>query len=188
MCSHELACRTDAIMRRLYDLNDDGDESDADNGSEDEFHRISAIRKDLDLWTYFPMHLSRPVLHCQGEQLITFKMYDRIKAHGGTDDQLFKDASFVCRNLRCPSKGGYLPSDVVTFFKRSDAVTLLTLERGPSRVHVHDWKCHLCQRNNHYFGRYDGIFPVRKTKAYSCLLYTSPSPRDLSTSRMPSSA
>ena len=25
-------------------------------------------------------------------------------------------------------------------------------------------------------------------KAYSCLLYTSPSPRDLSTSRMPSSA
>ena len=27
-----------------------------------------------------------------------------------------------------------------------------------------------------------------KTELYSCLLYTSPSPRDLSTSRMPSSA
>jgi len=29
---------------------------------------------------------------------------------------------------------------------------------------------------------------LREDKAYSCLLYTSPSPRDLSTSRMPSSA
>ena len=67
MFSHELACRKDAIMRRLYDLNDDGDESDTDNGSEADFHRISAIRKDLDLWTYFPMHISRLVLHCQGE-------------------------------------------------------------------------------------------------------------------------
>ena len=28
----------------------------------------------------------------------------------------------------------------------------------------------------------------RKVEAYNCLLYTSPSPRDLSTSRMPSSA
>ena len=27
-----------------------------------------------------------------------------------------------------------------------------------------------------------------QTRSYSCLLYTSPSPRDLSTSRMPSSA
>ena len=30
------------------------------------------------------------------------------------------------------------------------------------------------------------IYPSEQT--YSCLLYTSPSPRDLSTSRMPSSA
>ena len=29
---------------------------------------------------------------------------------------------------------------------------------------------------------------VRMTQFYNCLLYTSPSPRDLSTSRMPSSA
>ena len=32
----------------------------------------------------------------------------------------------------------------------------------------------------------DEVFPVKKKKG--CLLYTSPSPRDLSTSRMPSSA
>ena len=30
--------------------------------------------------------------------------------------------------------------------------------------------------------------PTRKEKLITCLLYTSPSPRDLSTSRMPSSA
>ena len=32
------------------------------------------------------------------------------------------------------------------------------------------------------------IFTARKSVEYICLLYTSPSPRDLSTSRMPSSA
>ena len=32
------------------------------------------------------------------------------------------------------------------------------------------------------------ISPVEFAKAAACLLYTSPSPRDLSTSRMPSSA
>ena len=33
-----------------------------------------------------------------------------------------------------------------------------------------------------------GLFLIRKEKFTDCLLYTSPSPRDLSTSRMPSSA
>ena len=33
-----------------------------------------------------------------------------------------------------------------------------------------------------------GLFRYRLTLSYCCLLYTSPSPRDLSTSRMPSSA
>ena len=37
-----------------------------------------------------------------------------------------------------------------------------------------------------YINRGEGYDKVRKV--YSCLLYTSPSPRDLSTSRMPSSA
>ena len=34
----------------------------------------------------------------------------------------------------------------------------------------------------------DGSCVTIKAYVYSCLLYTSPSPRDLSTSRMPSSA
>ena len=33
-----------------------------------------------------------------------------------------------------------------------------------------------------------GVLPTLLTSVESCLLYTSPSPRDLSTSRMPSSA
>ena len=33
-----------------------------------------------------------------------------------------------------------------------------------------------------------GSDPSFRAKGYTCLLYTSPSPRDLSTSRMPSSA
>ena len=35
---------------------------------------------------------------------------------------------------------------------------------------------------------YGGILRVLRTDGSTCLLYTSPSPRDLSTSRMPSSA
>ena len=39
-------------------------------------------------------------------------------------------------------------------------------------------------------GHADGLItnPIAKHMLYDCLLYTSPSPRDLSTSRMPSSA
>ena len=41
---------------------------------------------------------------------------------------------------------------------------------------------YLCQ------GKVFFVFIIRNILFYSCLLYTSPSPRDLSTSRMPSSA
>ena len=34
----------------------------------------------------------------------------------------------------------------------------------------------------------DGLKPVQRRILYACLLYTSPSPRDISGSRMPSSA
>ena len=38
------------------------------------------------------------------------------------------------------------------------------------------------------FAALTGTMSEARTKHYACLLYTSPSPRDLSTSRMPSSA
>ena len=40
----------------------------------------------------------------------------------------------------------------------------------------------------HYASSLMGLNPLEREKIYTCLLYTSPSPRDLSTSRMPSSA
>ena len=36
--------------------------------------------------------------------------------------------------------------------------------------------------------KYGGVVPELAPRDHCCLLYTSPSPRDLSTSRMPSSA
>ena len=41
-----------------------------------------------------------------------------------------------------------------------------------------------CRKNNPHFH----IITIRVDDSQPCLLYTSPSPRDLSTSRMPSSA
>eukprot|EP00829_Urostomides_striatus_P014706 TRINITY_DN4430_c0_g1_i2.p1 TRINITY_DN4430_c0_g1~~TRINITY_DN4430_c0_g1_i2.p1 ORF type:complete len:248 (+),score=85.52 TRINITY_DN4430_c0_g1_i2:43-786(+) len=44
-------------------------------------------------------------------------------------------------------------------------------------------------KSNERFASHEGLFRVNNTAQYgTCLLYTSPSPRDLSTSRMPSSA
>ena len=42
--------------------------------------------------------------------------------------------------------------------------------------------------NFFYYGTHEVDFNKRKEIDANCLLYTSPSPRDLSTSRMPSSA
>ena len=42
-------------------------------------------------------------------------------------------------------------------------------------------------RDNTFF-QFGSIGAANQDKKYACLLYTSPSPRDLSTSRMPSSA
>ena len=50
---------------------------------------------------------------------------------------------------------------------REDAVTLLTLEMGPILMKVYDWKCNVCHKKNFYTGRHDGIFPTRKSVAYS---------------------
>ena len=45
-----------------------------------------------------------------------------------------------------------------------------------------------CKDHNVLIGSRDAERANASAQEYSCLLYTSPSPRDLSTSRMPSSA
>eukprot|EP00829_Urostomides_striatus_P000174 TRINITY_DN10125_c0_g1_i1.p3 TRINITY_DN10125_c0_g1~~TRINITY_DN10125_c0_g1_i1.p3 ORF type:complete len:103 (+),score=24.52 TRINITY_DN10125_c0_g1_i1:64-372(+) len=51
----------------------------------------------------------------------------------------------------------------------------------PSRIHEFSIHFTLGEQNMLHFFRHDDLYNT-------CLLYTSPSPRDLSTSRMPSSA
>ena len=46
----------------------------------------------------------------------------------------------------------------------------------------------LYERAIKYLDKEDYSRAIRALKSYTCLLYTSPSPRDESTSRMPSSA
>ena len=51
------------------------------------------------------------------------------------------------------------------------------------------WSTHwILRKETGRKGRQHWHFLISLDKTYSCLLYTSPSPRDLSTSRMPSSA
>ena len=71
--------------------------------------------------------------------------------------------------------GGYFNTQRLTFpFKRKSAYGYLYADKGTGDINA-----------MHDFNREkDGAF----TKNTPCLLYTSPSPRDLSTSRMPSSA
>ena len=74
-----------------------------------------------------------------------------------------------------------------------DGKGILTVENGQMTIHVS-----MPSKNivNLYLGsaedaQKDGaelIQPVTDTVTYSCLLYTSPSPRDVEESRMPSSA
>ena len=49
-------------------------------------------------------------------------------------------------------------------------------------------ECHACRETERAAPADPPLLPSRVQASYPCLLYTSPSPRDLSTSRMPSSA
>ena len=57
--------------------------------------------------------------------------------------------------------------------------------RKSTKIHAHD------EQNDCQVGDTVTVVecrPISKTKTWTCLLYTSPSPRDLDLSRMPSSA
>ena len=87
------------------------------------------------------------------------------------------------RNLRMEiviERGGL--RDATSSEYRNEAILLdVTLADSQERVHVRDGSA---DRD----GSAASISEARKRNHYACLLYTSPSPRDLSTSRMPSSA
>ena len=159
-----------AKVNDLYDVDETQRVSDAeseDDPEQETNETVRPVRDDLDLYTYCPMHVTRPVLPCSGEQQMTREMYDRINSFPHRDGIFFVDAQFVCKHIACPSRGCNLQHHEVEVRPRRNAVILVTLEMGPVRINVRDWRCLRCGKQNYYSGRADGIFPARKTSAYS---------------------
>ena len=62
-----------------------------------------------------------------------------------------------------------------------------TTEERHKRSAINIWKI-LEKKGEIYLSKYSGWYSVSDEAFYTCLLYTSPSPRDKTVSRMPSSA
>ena len=71
---------------------------------------------------------------------------------------------------------------------RSVLVTLWDIDDEATKVFMKSFYQHLKEGKTASAAVQESMKFLRESKDYSCLLYTSPSPRDLSTSRMPSSA
>ena len=75
-----------------------------------------------------------------------------------------------------------------TLFSQSDEKVISSIfSKALTESKSYNWLDHL---SNQIGGRLSGSLEAQKAVEWSkdCLLYTSPSPRDLSSSRMPSSA
>ena len=165
LCDHEDVVRDILKDRGLYDYIEEHD-NDASNITHetDNNGQHSSLEGNMDVWTYCPLHLSRPILPCHGEHKLINKLYDRINQTPVTSPIDFKDAQFHCLNDGCSNN---IPRHEISFKARNCVTTLVTLEKGPVRAHFHDWRCLRCGKLNFYSGRSDGIFPVRKLSAYS---------------------
>ena len=176
-CDHEDVVRHRAKQLNLYDITEDDDEdSDAPQPEDIDAHNPPGGGggfTDMDVWSYCPLHVSRPLLPCKAEQVTLDELYNRIRSRQTADAPVvFKDALFHCKTDGC---GENIPYGEIEYVERKDLVTLLTLECGPVLVKFHDWKCGRCNKQNCFSGHSDGIFPVRKHAAYStdylyCLL------------------
>ena len=82
----------------------------------------------------------------------------------------------------------YAYQKFLEYYVEDDTLVIIITSGGESKnmVNCMNW----CESNNIDYGVLTGFKSDNtiKTQAKNCLLYTSPSPRDLSTSRMPSSA
>lgn len=87
-CEYECLAKEEATRIGVYDY--------VDYGDGDEMHQEPAGEKDdrpntttsfgssnTETWAICPMHNTRPVLSCTGEQKTTEKLYDRISAANG---------------------------------------------------------------------------------------------------------
>lgn len=115
----------------LYDVDDNEGDEDNAAGEVEDAETNTPARQDIDVYTYCPMHVMRPVLPCLGERKITQAMYKCIASFPNRQGLFFKDAVFIFRNNSCPSNGTPFDTDDVQLVVRSGVVTLLTLEAGP---------------------------------------------------------
>ena len=83
------------MQSNLYDLREEDESTDTGSDEEGSADGVAPTRQDVDIWTYCPMHITRPVLPCRGEQLSTQKMYERIYSFPNREGIFFKDARFV---------------------------------------------------------------------------------------------
>lgn len=107
-CYHEITCRREAVKISLYDVHDNRNDDDEIDASieqadvKDDVGRRDSSRTDIEVYTYFPMHITRPVLPCRGEQRLMNRTYGRIIVAKdqstsviGHSPLLFKDAELL---------------------------------------------------------------------------------------------
>ena len=106
--------------------------------------------------------------------------------------QLASMLLFVCINEFLRNSSGDDPKNIVAYM--NNWLDEMKDDRSVSNIHTSQWFELISgtynEKNNNRYKQLTDVFHTEKEgKAHrTCLLYTSPSPRDLSTSRMPSSA
>ena len=130
--------------------------------------------------------------HCQPEIL-----FEQVNAHSGSiiDASMSSDHHLdidETADSRLVVNGKVFSAGTDSMFKvwnSTDNTVLFSLNTGSTINNMKYFASPMGpQYDEVYLALMNGTYLVYETENYTCLLYTSPSPRDLSTSRMPSSA
>ena len=103
--------------------------------------------------------------------------------------KLFREIMSSCLSLESPLKVSYLGPTTSEVMVQDTVSLIMAFEKIRLRYVSRDWKISYVIHDSQSGTMTDKFQNWAKRKGIMpCLLYTSPSPRDLSTSRMPSSA
>ena len=114
------------------------------------------------------------------------------KSHVEVHNRLYGDPSTAATHSRLHRVSSAVLSKVKTadsdHVPYGETLFLDSIERTKTRRGENESWISLTSPLKHLLSTRSGVYPVDSSLENGCLLYTSPSPRDLSTSRMPSSA